>query len=222
MKLFIATRNRHKLDEIKAIFQVPGLDIVSALDFPDIPDVLEDGKTFESNAIKKAVTFAMKVRLWTLADDSGLEVAALQGEPGVRSARYAGEPVDYHANNVKLLEALKGKAERQAHFRCVVALSSPSGRAQFVEGRCEGIIIETPRGQGGFGYDPVFVPKGHERTFAEMEADAKNSISHRGKAFRKAMEDWSEMLAANPADWPKARKPNPREKPPRGEIFFDN
>ncbi|MFH0953202.1 MAG: XTP/dITP diphosphatase [Verrucomicrobiota bacterium] len=202
MKIVIATRNRHKLAEIREIFQVPGLEIVSALDFPDIPDVEEDGPTFEANAVKKAVTLARATGLWSLADDSGLEVDALGGRPGVLSARYAGEPVSYPANNRKLLGELDGVGDRRARFRCVIALSSPDGKACTVEGRCEGRIGQEERGRRGFGYDPVFLPEGHTVTFAEMEPGAKNAISHRGRALRKAAAAWGEMLARGPADWP--------------------
>ena len=202
MKLLIATRNRHKLEEIKAIFGLPSLELMSAADFPDLPDIIEDGATFEANAIKKAVTLSLIAHLWTLADDSGLEVAALSGEPGVRSARYAGEPVDYGANNRKLLNAMAAKENRAARFRCAIALSSPSGRAQVVEGQCEGTIAHEPHGDNGFGYDPLFIPKGHSRTFAEMSADLKNSMSHRGAALRRAGEAWGSILALDPPDWP--------------------
>lgn len=202
MKLVIATRNRHKLEEIRQIFHVPGLDVVSALDFPEVPDVVEDGATFEANAVKKATTLARATGLWALADDSGLEVDTLGGAPGVYSARYAGEPVSYPANNEKLLRELELAQDRRARFRCVIALASPSGEARTVEGRCEGAVARAPRGRGGFGYDPVFVPEGHAQTFSEMEASAKNAISHRGRALQRAAEEWGLMLKRDPADWP--------------------
>ncbi|OQA28950.1 MAG: Non-canonical purine NTP pyrophosphatase [Verrucomicrobia bacterium ADurb.Bin345] len=202
MKLVIATRNRHKLDEIRAIFHQPALEIVSAFDFPEIPDVVEDGTTFEANALKKAVTLATATGCWALADDSGLEVDALSGEPGVYSARYAGEPVSYKANNEKLLANLEVAGDRTARFRCVIALSSPSGVARTVEGSCEGTIGLEERGEGGFGYDPVFIPEGHTLTFAELEPEAKHAISHRGRALRAAAELWGAMLEQHPADWP--------------------
>jgi XTP/dITP diphosphohydrolase len=201
MKLVIATRNKHKLEEIRTIFRVPGLEIASALDFPDVPDVVEDGETFEANAKKKAVTLARATGLWALADDSGLEVDALNGAPGVYSARYAGEPVSYPANNRKLLKELESVTSRRARFRCVIALASPSGKARTVDGRCEGEVIREERGTQGFGYDPVFVPDGYAQTFAEMDAAIKNSISHRGSALRKAAEAWGGMLAERPREW---------------------
>ena len=194
MKLLVATRNKHKLREIGEIFRVPGLELVSALDYPDIPDVVEDGATFEANALKKAVTLARATGLWTLADDSGLEVDALGGEPGVYSARYAGEPANYPAYNAKLLAKLRGTENRRARFRCAIAFSDPGGHAHTVEGRCEGVIAEAPRGDKGFGYDPLFVPDGHDQTFAEMESGLKNSISHRGRALDLARSTWGECL----------------------------
>ncbi len=150
MKLLIATRNRHKLQEIRAIFNMSMLELVSISDFPSLPDVEEDGATFESNAVKKAVILAMSSGLWTLADDSGLQVDCLGGEPGVRSARYAGEPVDYAANNAKLLQAMDGKCDRTARFCCAIAMSSPAGRSQVVTGTCEGVIMGGERGVNGF------------------------------------------------------------------------
>ena len=194
MKLILATRNKHKLEEIHAILAGQQVELRSALDFPEIPDVIEDGDTFEANAIKKAVTLARATGCWALADDSGLEVEALGNAPGVYSARYAGEPVSYPANNEKLLRELAGKTDRRGRFRCVMALSDPQGRAETVEGRCEGRIIEALRGVAGFGYDPLFVPAGCEQTFAEMPADQKNAISHRGRALAAAQEKWKQLL----------------------------
>lgn len=202
MKLLIATRNAHKLEEIKAIFSQPSLDLVSLNDYPDLPPVIEDGTTFIANAIKKAVTPANVLRIWALADDSGLEVDALDGAPGVRSARYAGEPVDYEANNAKLLRELKGVTNRKARFHCTIGLSSPSGCCQVVEGQCEGSITDAPRGSNGFGYDPVFVPEGHSMSFAEMESEEKNRISHRAVALSLVAEKWKDLLAGRPDDWP--------------------
>ena len=196
MQLLIATRNAHKLEEIRQIFDVPGLQIVSAFDFPDVPDVIEDGATLEANAVKKAVELALATGLYALADDTGLEVRALDGEPGVYSARYAGEPADYAANNRKLLQALDGIEDRTAQFRCVIALSEPGGRAQYVEGICPGRIATEPRGSNGFGYDPLFVPDGYDRTFAELSSDEKNRISHRARALSEARRTWGCLLSS--------------------------
>jgi XTP/dITP diphosphohydrolase len=194
MKLIVATRNKHKLEEIQAILTGLDVELHSALDFPEIPDVVEDGDTFEANAIKKAVTLARATGCWALADDSGLEVAALGAAPGVFSARYAGEPVSYPANNAKLLRELAGKTDRRARFRCVMALSDPAGHAETVEGRCDGQIIKELRGAAGFGYDPLFVPDGFAQTFAEMPADQKNAISHRGRALQAAKTRWVKIF----------------------------
>ena len=202
MRLLIATRNPGKLREIREIFALPSVELVSAAEIPGLPDVEEDGATFEANAVKKAVTLALASRLWTLADDSGLEAAALGGAPGVLSARYAGEPPDPPANNAKLLRELEGVADRRACFRCVVALSNPGGRAQVADGRCEGRIAEAPDGDCGFGYDPLFVPDGHSVTFARMGPARKNSLSHRGLALRRAAELWGDTLRRGLADWP--------------------
>jgi len=182
MKILIASRNAHKIREIRDIFRLPGVEWISAAEWGDLPDVEEDGDTFEANAIQKARELALATGLWALADDSGLEVAALGGAPGVLSARYAGEPCDYARNNIKLLRELSGQTDRAARFRCVVALCDPAGRTEMVTGQCPGRIIDAPRGTGGFGYDPVFVlPDG--RHMAELPAEEKNAISHRGRAL---------------------------------------
>lgn len=201
MKLVIATQNPKKLKEIQALLDFPGLDVVCALDLPGLPEIVEDGATFEENAIKKAVTLSRLTSEWSLADDSGLEVDALQGAPGVYSARYAGEPVNYAANNEKLLRALRGVSNRQARFRCVIALSSPEGEARCVEGVCEGVIIKELKGHQGFGYDPLFRPAGYATTFAEMEASEKNRISHRGRALAAAKTAWAAGLSHHPRAW---------------------
>lgn len=197
MKLLIATRNAHKLDEIRAILRVPGLELVCLADLPDTHEVEEDAETFEGNAVKKAVEMSAATGLWTMADDSGLEVDTLGGAPGVRSARYAGEPVSYAANNALLLRELRGVANRRARFRCAVALAIPGERVRTVEGRCEGRIIETLSGSNGFGYDPLFIPDGYEQTFAEMPSALKNRISHRAAALAVARAAWGGILGGD-------------------------
>lgn len=202
MKLVIATRNAHKLEEIHHIFDFPldqarggqPLEVLSAFDYPDIPDVVEDGETLEENAKKKAVEIALATGCWSLADDSGLEVDALDGAPGVYSARYAGEHCSYADNNARLLEELAGKPDRSARFRTVIALSDPAGNVQTVSGECPGVIIEELRGTNGFGYDPLFVPEGYAETFAELAVDEKNRISHRANALRNAHAAWVDLL----------------------------
>ena len=196
MKLVIATRNAHKLEEIRAIFDFKNLEVLSAFDFPEIPDVVEDGDTLEANAIKKAVEIAKATNCWAMADDSGLEVAALDGAPGVYSARYAGEQCSYSDNNEKLLHELDEKADRSAQFRTVIALSDPEGNVQTQEGACPGRIIEELRGTNGFGYDPLFVPEGYAETFAELSSEVKNRISHRARALQKAHAAWSEIIGS--------------------------
>jgi XTP/dITP diphosphohydrolase len=196
MKLVIATRNAHKLEEIHDIFDFANLDVLSAFDFPDIPDVVEDGETLEENAKKKAIEIAKATGCWAMADDSGLEVDALNGAPGVYSARYAGEHCSYADNNAKLLEELAGTSNRSARFRTVIALSDPGGSVQTVNGACAGVIIAELRGNNGFGYDPLFVPDGYSETFAELPSDIKNRISHRANALQKAHDAWCDLLAS--------------------------
>jgi XTP/dITP diphosphohydrolase len=189
MTLVLATRNAHKVREIGQVLG-DGVILRSLADFPDVGKIPEDGETFEANAVQKAVFVALALGLPALADDSGLEVDALAGAPGVRSARFAGEKATDGENNAKLLGLMAGVPEekRTGRFRCVIAVAWPDGMARTAEGACEGRIAEAPRGKGGFGYDPLFVPDGHDRTFAELEAEVKNGISHRGRALRRARE----------------------------------
>ena len=194
MKFIIATRNTHKLEEIRSILNFQGLEICSALDFPDIPDTIEDRDTLEGNAIKKAQELCDATGLMALADDSGLEVEALDGAPGVYSARYAGEPCSYSNNNAKLLHELSGKENRRARFRTVIALARPGEKPLTVEGICEGKIIEKLRGENGFGYDPLFVPDGFSETFAELPAETKNKISHRAQALAQVSKHWKHFF----------------------------
>jgi non-canonical purine NTP pyrophosphatase (RdgB/HAM1 family)/lipoate-protein ligase B len=209
MNVLIATRNAHKLAEIRAILAMPGVNPVGLDAVGLLPEVVEDRDTFAGNAIKKARETAAAAGCWAMADDSGLEVDALDGAPGVYSARYAGEPASTEANNRKLLEAMKGRTDRRARFRCAMALVRPGGDAYCVEGCCEGTILEAERGTGGFGYDPLFRPEGRERSFAEMPAEEKNRLSHRAAALRAAAEAWAPILesAADGAAWTPSRGP---------------
>jgi XTP/dITP diphosphohydrolase len=172
------------------------IELLSARDFPDVPEVEEDGETLEANAVKKAEAVAAATGLPALADDTGLSVDALGGTPGVMSARYAGPAATYGDNNRKLLGELAGlpPSRRRATFRCVVAMAVPGRGVRTVEGRTQGIIIEEPRGEAGFGYDPLFLPDGHVRTYAEMDAAEKNEVSHRGKAMRAARRLVADLL----------------------------
>ena len=184
--LVIASRNEKKKQELLQIIGDLDLKVATLNEFPGAPEVEEDGLTFRDNAIKKAREVARFTGCLTLADDSGLEVDALGGSPGVYSARFAGEPTDDERNNRKLMEMLRGvpAQERTARFRCVIAIAFPDDRVETTEGICEGRISITPGGQGGFGYDPLFVPDGFSQTFAELGPEVKNRISHRGKALQ--------------------------------------
>lgn len=189
ISLVLATRNRHKVEELSAMLSELPMNILSFHDFPNMPDVVEDGATLTENAIKKASAVASFTGLPSLADDTGLEVDALDGAPGVRSARFAGEAANWQENNRKLLSDLNGveKSARAAAFRCVVALAVQGDEeVRTVEGVTHGVILEAPRGRGGFGYDPLFLPDGHDLTYAEMPSDEKNAVSHRGKAIKSA------------------------------------
>lgn len=180
-----ATANPHKLEEMRQILG-DAVELLPRLD--EVPDVVEDAPTLEGNALLKARAIAEATGLPALADDTGLEVAALGGAPGVRSARYAGEDAVDADNVALLLRELEGVQDRSARFRTVVVLATADGHRVF-EGECRGTIAVEPRGDAGFGYDPVFVPvEGDGRTFAEMSADEKNAISHRGRAVRAAAE----------------------------------
>lgn len=187
LKLLVSTRNRHKLREITAIMEPLGVDLVSLDAFPDAPEVDEDQDTLEGNAAKKAQELFDYSGLPTIADDTGLEVAALGGAPGVRSARFAGEDADDAANRALLLRQLRNADDRRAHFRTVIALATDVG-TWFFEGVCRGVITHEERGVGGFGYDPIFLPNGHDDTFAEMSDETKNSISHRSRALAELAE----------------------------------
>ena len=180
MKLFVATHNQHKIREISQI--LPGFEIV-----PDDPEgVEENAPDFAGNALIKVRAIAEKHKgEWCMADDSGLEVKALGGAPGVHSARYAGEPCNTPANNALLLKNLEGVKDRAARFTCCCALVDPSGEELVVHGHCPGHIAEKAAGVEGFGYDPLFIPNGFDKSFAELSAEEKNAISHRGRALEK-------------------------------------
>ncbi len=196
MKILVATRNRGKLKEIREILAVPTLELLTVDDLHNLPaDVVEDAPDFEGNARKKALEYGTASNLWTLADDSGLEVMALNNAPGVNSARYAGEPSSDTSNNHKLLADLADTSDRRAHFRCVIILRAPDGREWSAEGICPGKIISTPRGTNGFGYDPLFVPDGFDQTFAELDSTTKHKLSHRGKALQHLAANWNDILS---------------------------
>lgn len=183
--MIVASQNQHKLKEIEHILgvKVHGADL----------KVKEDGQTFEENAIKKAKAGLKKFKELTLSDDSGLEVKFLGGKPGVKSARYATPPTPENLCR-KLLKALEGQKDRRAQFVCVIALAYPDGKVKTFRGVVKGRIIEEMRGTHGFGYDPVFVPEGYQKTFAEMKPAMKNRLSHRGRALRKVKRARSVLL----------------------------
>ena len=185
MELLVATRNTGKLKEIGALLAPLSITVRGLADFPELPEIIEDGLTFAANAEKKAATIARLTGRHTLADDSGLEVVALGGAPGIHSARYAGAAADDAANNRKLLAALAALPPRQraAAFVCVMALCAPDGSCRTFAGRLEGEIIDEARGTEGFGYDPLFVVAGQQRTLAEIPLAEKNRISHRAQAL---------------------------------------
>ena len=186
-EVVIATRNPGKFREIKAILSSLPLKFLSLEDFPDLPEVVEDGATFAENAGKKARTIADSTGRPAIADDSGLVVDALQGRPGVYSSRYAGENATDRQRCQKLLEEMSSipEGKRQARFVCVMAVALPRGRMEIVEGECPGWVTSTPRGKRGFGYDPIFFAPEFGKTMAELEPEEKNRISHRARALEK-------------------------------------
>lgn len=185
-ELLIATRNRGKIVEIQALLGGLVETIICSADFDGFPDTIEDGATFEENALKKAREASRFTGLPALADDSGLVVEALGGRPGVYSARFAGEGAGDAANNEQLLKELSGNSpeRRQAAFICALAFVTSDGAERVFTGRVGGRILEESRGRGGFGYDPLFLVDGFDSTLAELELEEKNEISHRGQAFR--------------------------------------
>lgn len=196
MKIFLATRNNGKIEELNEMLRQSDFEVVSIKDYPDFPEIVEDGDTFRENAVKKAKAASGQTGFLALADDSGLEVDALKGAPGIYSARFAGAEGDDNANNNKLLRLLADlpAEKRTARFRCVVAIAEPGGKVYTTEGVCEGVIATKPSGSGGFGYDPLFYMPEHKRTFAELDPGFKNRISHRGEAIRGAVEILKKFL----------------------------
>jgi len=183
--ILIASTNRHKVEEIKKIFEIPGIKFISLENFKEIPDAIEDGKSFRDNALLKAKHYYLNTEIPVIADDSGLVVPALNGEPGIHSARYAGEQSAYDKNNSLLLsrmENLEGD-QRIAFFVCEVVFFDGKN-VIFSEGRVRGEIIDQLKGSGGFGYDPLFYYPEAKKTFAEMDSDVKNKVSHRYRALQ--------------------------------------
>ena len=199
-ELLVATGNAGKLREMRALLNDLPITLVSLADFPAIEEVAETGSTFVENAALKAFGYARQSGLLTLADDSGLEIDALDGAPGVRSARYLGDHASYLARMNALLTALKAANDmaRTARFVCALAIASDKQEMLYTtEGTCQGRIADSPRGSNGFGYDPVFLPDGYTQTFGELSAGIKNGISHRGRALAKAHQFLASLTATS-------------------------
>ncbi|GLI57214.1 hypothetical protein PM10SUCC1_27280 [Propionigenium maris DSM 9537] len=192
-KVFLATGNKKKIKEISAIFEGFDVEILSIQDGIEIPEVVEDGDTFEANSAKKALEISKFLDMPAIADDSGLCVEALDGAPGVYSARYSGENATDDTNNEKLVKELSGIEDRRAKFVCVITLAKPSGEIHSFRGEIEGEIVDTPRGTDGFGYDPHFLVPEYSKTLAEIP-EIKNKISHRAKALELLKKEIKEIL----------------------------
>ena len=207
--IVLATRNEGKVKEFQQLLEKFPVDIKNINDFGPIPEVEEDGATFDANAYKKAAFTAKVLGLPAIADDSGLLVAALGGDPGVKSARYAGEKATDQENTEKLLHEMEDKSDRRAAFECVISIAVPSGPALTYEGRCEGEITTEPHGVSGFGYDPVFYYPEYGKTFAEISSQQKNRVSHRGKALGEVVAEFDKVLAWLEARLAEAKPPKP-------------
>ena len=188
-RIVLATRNKHKIGEIKTLLGELSIEILTLENFPQVPALREEGETFTDNSLQKARAVFQHTHIPSLADDSGLEVFFLNGRPGVLSARYAGVGASDDENNEKLLGEMRGVAprRRKAQFHAVLTLVGEK-LIKTTEGICPGRLVESPRGTNGFGYDPIFVPDGFSRTYAELTAEEKNTISHRARALAKMQE----------------------------------
>lgn len=193
-RLLVASKNQKKVNELKEILKKDGIDVISSNDIGGLPDVEETGTTFEENASLKATEIAKLTHNYVFADDSGLEVEALNNAPGIYSARYAGPNATDQDRIDKLLGELKKYDNKKARFVCVIAISDNEGNVKTFRGEVYGKIIDNPRGSSGFGYDPVFVPDGYDKTFAELPSEIKNKISHRGNALRKAYDELKKLV----------------------------
>lgn len=197
MKIFLATKNKGKIEDFKKLTEDMDIEVVTILDNIDIPDVVEDGDTFEENSAKKALEIAKYTGIVTVSDDSGLCVDYLNGAPGVYSARYSGENATDESNMDKLLEDLKDvkKEDRKAHFVSVVTIAYPNGEYQSFRGKVEGEILFERQGNNGFGYNPIFYSKELGKSFGMATMDERVSVSHRGRAFRKLKEEVLDKLS---------------------------
>ena len=190
----LATRNKGKTREFAELLNHPSIEILNLDDFGPIPEVIEDGATFDDNAYKKASFTARILGYPALADDSGLCVDALGGAPGVISARYAGDNASDAENVKKMLAAVKGEKNRDAAFKCVISIAVPTGAALTYEGECKGIIIDEPAGDNGFGYDPVFFYPDLNKTFAQLTIEEKGRVSHRGRALQEMAKEMDKIM----------------------------
>jgi len=215
--LVLATNNKNKVREFKEILKNFDIEIRTLSDFGPIPEAIEDGDTFDDNAYKKAHHTAKILGLPAIADDSGLEVEALGGAPGVYSARFAGKDATDEQNCDKLLEEMEGKENRRAAFCCVISIVVPSGPALTYEGRCSGLITDKRHGNNGFGYDPVFFHEKFGKTFAEISAQEKHSISHRGQALSEIKNEADKIIK-----WLNQRLYEEKTEKPDHNEFMDN
>jgi len=192
--LVLATRNKGKKREFELLFKGLPVEIKGVSEFQKIPEFEEEGSTFEEIAINKAKFISKALDLPAIADDSGLTVEALNGAPGIFSARYAGKSATNGQNNRKLLEKMEGKENRNAIFVCSIAISKPTGQVLIYTGRCSGIILHVPAGTNGFGYDPFFYYSPLGKTFAQLSVEEKSRVSHRGQAMRKVKNDFKKIM----------------------------
>jgi XTP/dITP diphosphohydrolase len=215
--IVLATTNQNKIREFHHVLKDFPVEIKCLSDFGPLPEVVEDGLTFDDNAYKKALHYAKVLGLPALADDSGLVVDALSGQPGVFSARYAGEQASDADNCIKLLKELGHEKNRKASFVCVLSIAVPSGPALTYEASCDGLILEEPRGEGGFGYDPLFFYEPLGKSFAELTLQEKNSVSHRGKVLLELSTEFPQVM-----QWIDTRMKELMPSQPDHEAFRNN
>jgi XTP/dITP diphosphohydrolase len=215
--IVLATNNKNKVKEFQNILGNYNIELKCISDFGPLPEAVEDGATFDENAYKKALHYARVLGLPAIADDSGLVVEALNGEPGVFSARYAGDHATDEENCLKLLDKLKGENNRNAAFHCVLSIAVPSGPALTYEGTCSGQILDTFRGTSGFGYDPLFYYPELGKTFAELSLEEKNRISHRALALREFAQEFPKVCK-----WLEQRLKEEKPEKPDHSQFEDN
>lgn len=215
--LVLATTNQNKVREFKAFVSEFPVEVKSLSDFRPLPEVIEDGSTFDENAYKKALHYAKVLGVPAIADDSGLVVEALSGAPGVRSARYAGDGASDQDNCRKLLAEMEGETNRKASFVCVLSIAVPSGPALTYEASCAGTILDAPRGSNGFGYDPLFYYEPYGKTFAEISMEEKNKVSHRGKVLSELSDEFDKVLK-----WLEQRTLEEMPEQPDHSEFEDN